>query len=103
MPKIARTFTTLHTQLHTSCRPKIPQSVACPTSTEIGQQIALPETDKSPVKMNGWKMRFPFDLLDLLGWPIFRGYWQNGAILVSGRVLDKKKEQKYEILKDPST
>ena len=41
----------------------------------IGQQIALPETDKSPVKMNSWKMRFPFDLLDLLGWPIFRGYW----------------------------
>lgn len=81
MPKIARTFTTLHTQLHTSCRPKIPQSVACPTSTgitlgsDIGQQIALPETDKSPVKMNGWKMRCPFDLLDLLRWPIFRGCW----------------------------
>lgn len=56
---------------------------------------ALPETDLSPVKMNGWQKRFPFDpfgsfALGYWGYFSFRGTWQ-------------EKEQKYEILKDQST
>ena len=38
-------------------------------------QDTLPETNSSPLKMDGWKMNF------LLGWPNFRG-----EMLVSGRV-----------------
>ena len=43
--------------------------------TTIFQGLTLPETNSSPLKMDGWKMNF------LLGWPNFRG-----KLLVSGRV-----------------
>ena len=37
-------------------------------SEEVGGGITLPETNSSPLKMDGWNTSF------LLGWPIFRGY-----------------------------
>ena len=72
---------TPHDGAHQQCRDDPGGSANCHQSTSVRGRIllgsihwlvtngiTLPETNSSPLKINGWKMNF------LLGWSIFRGY-----------------------------
>ena len=49
-------------------------------------ECTLPETNSSPLKMDGWKMTF------LLGWPIFRGHVSFRECKISKCQKRKKKQ-----------
>ena len=46
----------------------------------MAMNATLPETNSSPLKMDGWNTSF------LLGWPIFRGYgsFREGKYVLNG-------------------
>ena len=46
--------------------------------TRLNVLYTLPETNSSPLKMDGWNTTF------LLGWPIFRGYvsFREGRVVI---------------------
>ena len=64
----------------------------------------LPKTNSLPLKMDGWKMKFPFGKINMDGWkPIFRGklavrfregtinWLLDGISLVKTTTIGKKK------------
>ena len=68
---------------------------------ELNLTHTLPETNSSPLKMDGWKMNF------LLGWPNFRGYVnfrECNATDIFVVLLTSQKSQVYNLgNKDPVT